>query len=145
MTDAAARRVTRGLERRRAGAYRTTPPCPGLDWRPEIGQRYGRGVWLRVSELEQRINEIMDWMDAAGEDHEQRAAAVEEYLRLAYTHRDDEQFDVGAWSQTLADSYLALGRVPDAVRTIRDATRRGYGEGAEMLCDLAEKLMRLGH
>ena len=40
---------------------------------------------------------------------------------------------------------LALGRVDDAVRTIGDATRRGCAEGAEMPCELAEKLMRSGH
>ena len=50
-----------------------------------------------------------------------------------------------AWSEDLADSYLALGRVDDAVRTISDATRSGHAEGAEMLCELAEKLMRSGH
>jgi tetratricopeptide (TPR) repeat protein len=52
---------------------------------------------------------------------------------------------VGAWSQTLADSYLALGRVDDAIRVISEATRDGRGEGAEMLCELAEKSMRSGH
>lgn len=44
-----------------------------------------------------------------------------------------------------ADSYLALGQVDDAVGTIGDVTRRGYTEGAEMLCELAGKLMRSGH
>ena len=102
-------------------------------------------MWPRVSELEQRINDVMDRVRAAGEDHEKRTAALEDYLRLAYAHDDDEDFDVGAWSETLAESYIALGREQDAVRTIRDATRRGYSEGAQMLCDLAEKLMRSGH
>lgn len=101
-------------------------------------------MWPRVSELEQRIDEIMDRVGCAGEDHEKRAAALEDYLRLTRAH-EDEEFDVGAWSQTLADSYLALGRVNDAVRIIREATRGGYSEGAGMLCDLAEKLMRGGH
>jgi hypothetical protein len=50
-----------------------------------------------------------------------------------------------AWSEDLADSHRALGRVDDAVRTISDATRRGYAEGAELLCKLAEKLVRSGH
>jgi hypothetical protein len=54
-------------------------------------------------------------------------------------------FDVGAWSETLADSHLALGQVDDAVRVITDATRGGHSEGAEMLCELGEKLMRSGH
>ena len=50
-----------------------------------------------------------------------------------------------AWSEDVAGSYLALGRVYDAVRTIGDVTRRGYAEGAEMLCELAGKLMRSGY
>ena len=102
-------------------------------------------MWPRVSELERRINEVMHRVGAAGEDHEKRAAALEDYLRLAYDHEHDEDFDVGPWSETLAESYLALGRALDAVRTIREATRRGYSEGAEILCELAEKLMRSGH
>ena len=32
-----------------------------------------------------------------------------------------------------------------AFRMISDATRSGYAEGAEMLCELAEKLMRSGY
>jgi hypothetical protein len=41
--------------------------------------------------------------------------------------------------------YLALGRVDAAVRVVLEATGRGEGEGAEMLCELAETLMRSGH
>src|SRR5262249_36841229 len=37
------------------------------------------------------------------------------------------------------------GRVDDAVRVICEATRRRHTEGAESICDLAEKLMRSGH
>ena len=44
-----------------------------------------------------------------------------------------------------ADSYLALGRVDNAVRTISNTTRSGYAEGTEMPCELAEKLTRSGH
>src|SRR6266568_528656 len=73
------------------------------------------------------------------------AAALEEYLTLACAHEGETWFDAGAWSEDLADSYLALGRVDDAVRTISDATRRGCAEGAEMLCELAEKLVCSGH
>ena len=98
-----------------------------------------------VSTLEERIDEIMDRVRQAGDDHAERAAALEEYLTLARAHEDETWFDVAAWSEDLADSYLVLGRVDDAVRTIGDATRRGYAEGAEMLCELAEKLMRSGH
>ncbi len=80
----------------------------------------------------------MDRMGKVGADHAERAAALEEYLTLARAHEDEEWFDVGPWSEDLADSYLALGRVDDAVRTISDATRSGYSEGAEMLCELAD-------
>lgn len=98
-----------------------------------------------ASSLEERIDLIMDRVEQAGDDHAERAATLEEYLALARAHEDETWFDVAAWSEDLADSYLALGRVDDAVRTIGDATRRGYAEGAEMLCELAEKLMRSGH
>jgi tetratricopeptide (TPR) repeat protein len=104
-----------------------------------------RSSWPTASSLEERIDLIMDRVGQAGDDHAERAAALEEYLALARAHEDETWFDAAAWSEDLADSYLALGRVDDAVRTIGDATRRGYAEGAEMLCELAEKLMRSGH
>ena len=95
--------------------------------------------------LEERIEEIMDRVQKAGDNRVGRVAALEEYLTLARAREGATWFDAGAWSEDLADSYLALGRVDDAVRTISDATRSGYAEGAEMLCELAEKLMRSGH
>ena len=95
--------------------------------------------------LEERIEEIMDRVQKAGDNHVERVAALEEYLTLARAHEGATWFDAGAWSEDLADSYLALGRVDDAVRTISDATGRGYAEGAELLCELAEKLVRSGH
>ena len=104
-----------------------------------------RSSWPTASSLQERIDEIMDRVEQAGDDHAERVAALQEYLALARAHEDETWFDVAAWSEDLADSYLALGRVDDAVRTIGDATRRGYAEGAEMLCELAEKLMRSGH
>jgi hypothetical protein len=70
---------------------------------------------------------------------------LEEYLTLARAQEGETWFDAGAWSEDLADSYLVLGRVDDAVRAISDVTRSGYAEGAEMPCELAEKLMRPGH
>jgi tetratricopeptide (TPR) repeat protein len=94
--------------------------------------------------LEERIEEIMDRVQQAGDDQVERVAALEEYLALARAHEGETWFDAGAWSEDLVGSYLALGRVDDAVRTIGEATRRGYAEGAEMLCELAEKLMRSG-
>jgi hypothetical protein len=94
--------------------------------------------------LEERIEEIMDRVQQAGDNRVERVAALEEYLTLARAHEGETWFDAGAWSEDLADSYLALGRVDDAVRTISDATRSGCAEGAEMLCELAEKLMRSG-
>lgn len=89
----------------------------------------------------------MERVDRTRGDHVRLVPILEEYLRLAEEHEDDPEgffFDTGAWTETLADSYLAVGRVDDAVRIISDATRRGHSEGAEMLCELAEKLMRSG-
>ncbi len=99
----------------------------------------------RPAALQERIEEIMDRVQKASDNRVGRVAALEEYLTLARAHEGETWFDAGAWSEDLADSYLALGRVDDAVRTISDATRSGYAEGAEMLCELAEKLMRSGH
>ena len=98
-----------------------------------------------MAALEERIEEIMDRVEKAGDDHVERVAALEEYLTLARAHESETWFDAGPWSEDLADSYLALGRVGDAARTIGNATRCGYADGAEMLCELAEKLMRSGH
>lgn len=78
-----------------------------------------------MAALEERIEEIMDRVEKAGDNHVERAAALEEYLTLARAHEDETWFDAGAWSEDLADSYLALGRVDDAVATIGDATRCG--------------------
>jgi tetratricopeptide (TPR) repeat protein len=103
-----------------------------------------RSPWPAAA-LEERIEEIMDRVQKAGDNRVGRVAALEEYLTLARAREGETWFDAGAWSEDLADSYLALGRVDDAVRTISDATRSGYAEGAEMLCELAEKLMRSGH
>jgi tetratricopeptide (TPR) repeat protein len=103
--------------------------------------------WPRptAAALEERIDEIMDRVARAGDDHVERAAALEEYLTLARAHDGETWFDAGAWGEELADSYLVLGRVDDAARAVGNATRWGYAEGAEMLCELAGKLMRSGH
>jgi tetratricopeptide (TPR) repeat protein len=111
---------------------RTTKKEPRLAPRPAVA-------------LEERIEEIMDRVGKAGDNQVERVAALEEYLTLARAHEGATWFDAGAWSEDLADSYLALGRVDDAVRAISDATRSGCAEGAEMLCELAEKLMRSGY
>ena len=76
--------------------------------------------------LEERIEEIMDRVQEAGDNHVGRVAALEEYLTLARAHQGATWFDAGAWSEDLADSYLALGRVEDGVRTISDAARGGH-------------------
>jgi tetratricopeptide (TPR) repeat protein len=103
-------------------------------------------MWPRKSALELRVEAIMERVHRAGDDHMQLVPVLEEYLQLAETEGTEGfVFDVGAWSETLADSYLALGQVDDAVRVITDATRGGHSEGAEMLCELAEKLTRSGH
>src|SRR6266566_2314925 len=83
--------------------------------------------WPRptAAALEERIDEIMDRVARAGGDHVERAAVLGEYLTLARAHDGETWFDAGAWSEELADSYLALGRVDDAVTTIANATRWG--------------------
>jgi hypothetical protein len=63
----------------------------------------------------------------------------------ALQERIETWLDAGAWGEDLADSYLALGRVDDAVRLMSDATRSGHAEGAEMPCEPAEKLLRSGY
>ena len=71
--------------------------------------------------LEVRIEEIMDRVHRAGDNQVERVAALEEYLTLARAHEGETWFDAGAWSEDLADSYLALGRVD--TRSARSATR----------------------
>ncbi len=95
--------------------------------------------------LEERIEEITDRVQKAGDNQVGRVAALEEYLTLACAREGETWFDAGAWSEDLAGSYLVLGRVDDAVRTISDVTRSGYAEGAEMPCEPAEKLVCSGH
>jgi hypothetical protein len=95
--------------------------------------------------LEERTEEIMDRGQKTGDNHVERVAALEEHLTLTRAHEGETWFDAGAWSEDFADSYLALGRVDDAVRTISNTTRSGYAEGTEMSCELAEKLTRSGH
>ena len=95
--------------------------------------------------LEERIEEIMDRVQQAGDNKVERVAALEEYLTLARAHEGETWFDAGAWTEDLAGSYLALGRVDDAVRAVSDATRSGHAGDAEMPCELAEKLMRSGY
>jgi tetratricopeptide (TPR) repeat protein len=95
--------------------------------------------------LDERIEEIMDRVQKAGHNQVERVAALEEDLTLARTHEGERWSDAGARTEDLAGSYLALGRVDDAVRAVSDATRSGYAGGAEMPCELAEKLMRSGY
>jgi hypothetical protein len=101
-------------------------PGPLRRWRSA-----SRRSWARVQQ--------------AGHNQAGRVGALGEYLALARAHEGEAWLDAGAWSEDLAGSYLALRRVDDAVRAISDATRGGRAEGAEMLCELAEKLMRSGH
>ena len=87
---------------------RTTKKEPRLAPRPAVA-------------LEERIEEIMDRVQQAGDNQVERVAALEEYLTLARAHEGATWFDAGAWSEDLADSYLALGRVDDG--SARSATR----------------------
>jgi len=57
----------------------------------------------------------------AGDNHAERVAALEEYLTLARAHEGETWFDAGTWSEDLADSYLALGRVDE----IQERAARG--------------------
>jgi hypothetical protein len=121
---------------RYGGAYATPVPPPDDEaGTPALAAADGAG---------ERIEEIMDRVHQAGDNQVERVAALEEYPALARAHEGETWFDAGAWSEDLADSYLALGRVGDAVRAIGDATSSGHAEGAEVLCELAEKLMRRG-
>jgi hypothetical protein len=95
--------------------------------------------------LDERTEEIMDRVQKAGHNKVERIAALEEDLTLARAREGETWSDAGARTEDLADSYLALGRIDDAVRTISDATRSGHAGGAEMPCELAEKLMRSGY
>jgi hypothetical protein len=54
-----------------------------------------RSLWPTASSLEERIEEIMDRVGQAGDDHAERAAALEEYLALARAHEDETWFDAG--------------------------------------------------
>jgi hypothetical protein len=112
--------------------YRTTKKEPRCSPRP-------------TAALEERIEEIMDRVQKAGDNHVERVAAPEEYLTLTRAHEGETWFDAGAWTEDLAGSYLAVGRVDDAVRTISNTTRSGCAEDTEMPCELAEKLTRSGH
>ncbi len=77
--------------------------------------------------LEERIEEITDRVQKAGDNQVGRVAALEEYLTLACAREGETWFDAGAWSEDLAGSYLVLGRVDDAVGTATSATTPGPG------------------
>jgi tetratricopeptide (TPR) repeat protein len=94
--------------------------------------------------LEWRIDQLMDQVSRAGDDPSKRAAALEDYLRFAYAN-DDGRMDVAAWTETLVESYLVLGRVDEAVAAVTRASKHGHSDAGELLCDLAEKLIRSGH
>jgi len=51
----------------------------------------------------------MDRVQKADDNQLERVAALEEYRTLARAHEGETWFDAGAWSEDLADSYLALG------------------------------------
>ena len=123
------------------------PPVASPALQDSRGGRVSR-MWSRKSALELRTETIMERVDQARNDHGSwspcwRSTCGSPTMRAR--EREDFPFDVGSWSETLADSYLALGRVDDAVRVITDATRAGHEKNAEMLCELGEKLMRSGH
>jgi hypothetical protein len=53
--------------------------------------------------------------------------------------------DIGARTKELVDASLTVGRADDAVTAVIKASRHGHSEAGELLCELAEKLMRSGH
>ena len=79
----------------------------------------------------------MDRVHRADGNQVKRVAVLEEYLTWR-AHEGETWFHAGAWGEDPANSYLALGRVDDAIRS-------GHAEDAGMLCEPAEKLMRSGH
>src|ERR1700737_700430 len=52
---------------------------------------------------------------------------------------------ISRWAGSAARSARSATRAAAGPRTTGAAPRRGYAEGAAMLCELAEKLMRSGH
>jgi len=82
--------------------------------------------------LEERIEEIMDRVQKAGDNHVERVAALEEYLTLTRAHEGETWFDAGASTEDLADSYLALGRADDA--STRSATRPAVATPRALRC-----------
>jgi hypothetical protein len=93
--------------------------------------------------LEERTDEIMDRVQQAGDNHAERAAALEEYVTLA---RAPTKTRRGSMPVPGARSLpTAIWRSAGSTMRLGNATRWGYAEGAEMLCGLAEKLMRSGH
>jgi hypothetical protein len=94
--------------------------------------------------LEERIEETMDRVQQAGDNQVERVAALEEYLTLARPRRRDVVRYRGL-ERGFCGQLSRAGAVDDAVRAVSDATRSGYAGGAEMPCELAEKLMRSGY
>src|SRR5258707_15706204 len=64
--------------------------------------------------LEERIEEIMDRVASAGDDHAGRAPALEEDLTLARGHDGRTWVDAGAWSEDPPETYLGPGPPPSA-------------------------------
>jgi hypothetical protein len=58
--------------------------------------------------LDERIEEIMDRVQQAGDNQVERVAALEEYLTLARAHEGETWFDAGAWTDDIGDHAEAL-------------------------------------
>lgn len=94
--------------------------------------------------LQERTGENMDRVQKAGDNHVGRLRRAGGVSDPDARPRRRDTVDAGAWTEDLADSYLALGQVDDTVHTISNTTRSGCAEGTEMPCELAEKLTRRG-
>ena len=71
--------------------------------------------------LEERIEEIMDRVQQAGDNKVERVAALEEYLTLTRAREGETWFDAGAWTEDLP---TAISRsAGSTTRSARSATR----------------------
>jgi hypothetical protein len=58
---------------------------------------------------EERIEEIMDRVQEAGDNHVERVAALEEYLTLACAHEGETWFDAGGLERGLCRQLSRAG------------------------------------
>jgi hypothetical protein len=99
----------------------------------------------RPAALEERIEEIMDRVHQADDNQVDLVAALEEYLHPGARPRRRDVVRCRGLERGPCRQLSRAGLGRRRGRAISDATRSGCAEGAEMPCELAEKLMRPGH